>query len=201
VTAAQQVLFSFDDHFPKDQRQAEAENVLAACRRGKSERAVVPAGMHVHVRERSDLPWHPIEPLRGRGQPPKVPAGTWEDDDQLAADVQDIIGRRDERAELDAEAYDDLKRLADRVLGRQLTSDEETILRRLCYGTGDAQLAKPRGARGRRPVHNDEPLRPEKANVIARHLLAWRHNVTDPDVRRMQRSRREGRAGVKMIFR
>jgi hypothetical protein len=100
--------------------------------------------------------------------------------------VRDIIGSRDERAELDAEDYRDLKRLANRVLARKLTSEEEMILRRLCYGTGDAQPAQPRRARGRRPAHDDEPLRPEKPSVIARHLLAWRFNVTDPDVRRMQ---------------
>jgi hypothetical protein len=138
---------------------------------------------------------------RGRGQSPKVSAGTWEDDDQLGADVQGIIGHRDERGELDAEAYGTLKRLADRVLGRPLTSDEEGTLRRLCYGTGDAQPTEPRRTRGRPPMHDHEPRRPEKASVIARHLLVWRHKLTDPDVRRMQRSLREGRPRVKMIFR
>lgn len=122
----------------------------------------------------------PSKEPRRRGRRPKPSAGTWEDDYQLAADVRDIIGSRDERGELDAEAYRDLKRLANRVLGRKLTSDEETILRRLCYGTGDAQPAQPRRARGRRLAHDDEPLRPEKASVIARHLLVWGHNLTDP---------------------
>jgi hypothetical protein len=130
-----------------------------------------------------------------------VPAGTWEDDDQLAADVQGIIGHRDERGELDAEAYGTLKRLAHRVLGRPLTSNEDETLRRLCYGSGDTEPAQPRRTRGRPSTHDDEARHPTKASVIARQLLVWRHKVTDPDVRRMQHTLREGRPRVKMIFR
>lgn len=150
---------------------------------------------------RTDFPQPGKVTPRGRGQPSKVQAGTWEDDDQLGIDVQRIVGQRDERAEVDVEAYGELKRLADRVLGRRLTSKEERILRRLCYGTGDGESAQPRRTRGRPPMHDDEPRRAEKPSVIARQILVWRHNLTDPDVRRMQRSLRAGRPAVKMIFR
>jgi len=164
------VLFTFDDDFPKDERKPEAERVLAARLRGKTAQVVVSAGMHVHIRENKSLPWQPIEPQRGRGRPRKASAGTWEDDD-LLAEVSEIVGSRDERAQLGAEVYEGLKVLTRRVLGRPVTSAEDKTLRRLFYGTSD--------------------VRPEKAGVIVRQLLVWRHHVSDPDVRRMQRSLRQ----------
>jgi hypothetical protein len=108
---------------------------------------------------------------RGRGRRPKATNGTWEDDDSLAADVSAIVGSRDERSEMGAEVYQSLERLTGRSLARRLTSEEKKILRRLFYGTPE--------------------VRPGKASVIVRQILVWRHNVTDPDVRRMQRSLRE----------
>jgi hypothetical protein len=170
----------FDDDFPIDNRRRSAEHVVTARRRGDM-CIITPAGLHVYVREPGDA-WEPVPEVSGRGQPRKVPIGgaKMEDYDQLAVDVKAIIGGCDERAELDAGRFDDLKHLAIRWLGRPLmerllmengaTKDETRILRDLCYGHGNVQ--------------------PVKATVIARYLLAWRHGMTDPAVRRMLKGRR-----------
>jgi hypothetical protein len=114
-----------------------------------------------------------------------VPAGTWEDDDDLLAEVSAIVGkdRRDRKVSGPA-IVKELRSMAGRWLGRTLTAKEHDRLRALTLG----QL-KIRRALGRDDtVSRTQPL---KASAIVRELLSWRHNVTDPDVRRLQRSLRE----------
>lgn len=159
------MLFTFDDGFPKDQREDEAEKVLAARRRGQSTSVVVPDGMHVHMREGADREWHPIEPLRGRGQPPKTPAGTWEDDD-LFDKVKAILGDLDERQHNGPEVADALCLLAREVLGRQRFKNEHRdVLRSLALKATALKVA---------------------SLEITRQLRVWQHDLTDPAVRRMQ---------------
>jgi hypothetical protein len=172
--------FSFDKEFPEDQQQPEAEKVLAARRPGESRRVDLPVGMHVHVRGSADRPWSLIEPQRGRGRPPKRSNGTWEDDD-LLSEVRAIVGsrsdRKDDADDDGADRLDALCRLASRELGGQeLTPKQQRTLRKLLFG-GDGRSGNRKSA--------------EKASVIERQLLVWRHGVTDPAVRRMQRSLHE----------
>jgi hypothetical protein len=168
-------LVLFEDDFPIAKRKLSGEHAVNARRRGDMS-IVIPAGLHVYVREPGDV-WELVSEVRGRGQPRKVPTGgaTIEDFQQLVADVKAIIGGCDERAELEAGGFDNLKHLAFGWLGIPVTQDrttknETTVLRRLCYG------------------HRDVP--PAKATVIARYLLARRHGMTDPAVRRLLRDRR-----------
>lgn len=111
----------------------------------------------------------------GRGQPPKVPAGTWEDDDDLFKAVKAILGDYDDRAHGGTEISEALCRLAREVLGpekfpkdrrKRKPKDREKILRLL------AQKAV-----ARKGVASDE---------IVRQLRGWQHDLTDPAIRRMQ---------------
>lgn len=171
----------FEDDFPTDERRPCADHVVSARRRNGPP-IVIPVGLHVYVREPGD-PWELVSEVRGRGQPRKVPIGgaRMEDYDQLADDVDLVVGDCGERRELAAERFDDLKKLAVRWLGRPLmkrllmengtTKSEATILRHLCFGHSEGQAVR--------------------ANVIARYLFAWRHGMTEPAVRHMLKDRRE----------
>jgi hypothetical protein len=171
------MLFTFDNDFSEEQRKPAAERVLAARARGKNAKVIVPEGMYVHVRQRADLPWHPIEPVRGRGQPPKTPAGTWEDDD-LPDTVEAILGDPDDRADRGTEIREALCRVARDALGpERFTVEREDVLK----------LAR-------------KAIAGKIASLeIVRQLRVWQHDLTDPAVRRMQ-SRKTARPRVKMKF-
>ena len=119
-----------------------------------------------------------------------MPAGTWEDDD-LRADVDALVGtRRDRKDDADddgADRLDALCRLAARLLDRpKVTPAQQGTLRTLVFGGDDRSGHRKAAA---------------KASVITRQLLAWRHDLTDPAVRRMQHRVTAGRPPVTMIFR
>lgn len=178
LTDEQQVLFTFDDGFPKDQRKAEAEQVLAARRRGTSTRVVVPDGMHVHVRERASLDWHELGPRR-RGRPrilatppPHGRAYEWSDDAAatLLPQVKAIVGDRDDDVhDTDRRQTDDgtivrqLCALAATFLERPLTMAEKARLKTLFHG-GPSRLQQTDG-RTRRAA---------KASAITLELIAWK---------------------------
>jgi len=198
----QQFLFSFQDGFSKGQRISAADALLKARRSDRSVTVEVPCGMHVHVRGDAADVWHPLEPVRGSGQPRKLPRGTWEDDD-LLEQIKGLVGNVNNRDQLEAEAFDSVIRLAAKSSGRSLTSDESKALRRLIYGVGGYTNAQPGPAqRGRRQLGDDNPIRPAAPSVIARQILAWRYSLTDADVRRMQKSlRNKTRKPTEVIFR
>jgi hypothetical protein len=112
-----------------------------------------------------------------------VPAGTWEDDDDLRAEVSAIVGKdcRDRKASGPA-IIKELRSMAGRWLGRPLTAKEHDRLQALTLGQ-----QKIRRALGRDPASRTQPV---KASAIVRELLSWRHNLTDPDVRKMQLPRK-----------
>lgn len=129
-----------------------------------------------------DLP-APLKITTGRrGQPPKTPAGTWEDDGLIkqVADClmgPDKIGTLRDReyyaddAEVVNNTLDRLFLLAEHVLGHPPTREEKADLKRFAFGgTG-----KRSGIR----------KRAESAYDIARYLLERRHRLTAPAVRRM----------------
>ncbi|MGH9200983.1 MAG: hypothetical protein ACRD2A_07085 [Vicinamibacterales bacterium] len=106
-------------------------------------------------------PAQPSAQRRGRPRTNR-PTGIWVDSDHLARRVAAIVGDRDERngdRRDGADVYDGLCRLARRLLGQPLTPTHRDRLRRLA--------------------------RTAKASVIIRQLVAWRHGLTDRDVRRM----------------
>jgi hypothetical protein len=132
----------------------------------------------------ADLPHSlPDNELRRRARPRKmVPAGTW-DDDSLLADVQAVIGTTDERHDDGAEIFEAICRLAAQELRSKLMTARKDVLKSLVFG-----------GRGRSGQHIDA----QKASVIARTIVGWRHGVGERDVRRMQRA---GGTPATMIYR
>lgn len=120
----------------------------------------------------------------GRGQPRKLPNGTWEDDD-LVTEVSAVIGRPSDRTCDGAALFEEMCALANRVLPKKLTSAQRRKLWTLIFG-GERRKPRP----------------PEKASVIVRQLRAWRHDLTDPQIRKMEASlNSKARPPVKMMFR
>ena len=108
----------------------------------------------------------PATPRR-RGRPRQAkPTGTWSDSDVLAQRVSTIVGDRDVREDSGVEAYEQLCRLARRLLCRRVTPEERTRLKELLF------------------------TKKAKASVITRQLLGWKHGLGLRDVRRMERSLR-----------
>jgi hypothetical protein len=82
----------------------------------------------------------------------------------LARRVATIVGDKDERVDDGAEILSRLRRLGRRLLGRPLSADEGDVLRSLAL------------------------IKPKRASVITRVLVAWRHGVGERDVRRIMRT-------------
>jgi hypothetical protein len=104
---------------------------------------------------------------RGRGRPPKTPNGTWEDVDDLFNAVTDILGDTDDRAERGTEITEALGRVAHEFLGADLLTEKRR--KRVQFLARKAVAGK---------ISTDE---------IVRELLVWRHDLTDPAVREMQK--------------
>lgn len=187
LTDEQQVLFTFDDGFPKDHRKDEAERVLAARRRGQSTRVVVPDGMHVLVRARASLDWHELGARRrGRPRMPATPPphGRWyEWSDGAAASlgpqVKAIVGDRDDHIhDTDSRVTDDgtilgqLKALAATFLERPLTTTEDERLRTLFRG-GPSRLEQTDGRQRRQA----------KASAITHEMIAWKAGAGERNVK------------------
>jgi hypothetical protein len=205
LTDGQQVLFTFDRDFPQDQRKPEAEKVLAARRSGASTRVVVPSGLHVHVRERADLPWQPIERPRRRGRPrmpptePPVGRGyEWSDDATatLGPQVMAIVGNCDDavhdtdtRITDDDTLLDQLNALAAVFLERPLTATELTRLR-----------TSFRGGPSRRRQDDGRDRRQAKASAITLELIGWKAGAGERDVKKYRKALRKGtRSAVEFL--
>ncbi|MCL4848105.1 MAG: hypothetical protein KJ066_16305 [Acidobacteria bacterium] len=117
---------------------------------------------------------------RPRGRPRALrPTGTWVDSLLLERRVKRLLPTGDARDddETITATVDALCRLTRRLLRRPVTTAQRARLRRLLC------------------------RRPQRADVVLRQLYQWRHGLGDRDVRRMLKSRREGRPPVKMIYR
>jgi hypothetical protein len=197
LTDGQQVLFTFDDEFPKDQRKPAAERVLAARTREKTASVVVPNGMQVHVRERAGLPWQPVEPPRRRGRPrapiappPDGRGFEWSDDAAriLGKEVWKIVRNRDDnRHDTDRRQFDDgtiigrLHTLAATFLGRPLTASERARLKTL-FGGGPSRRRQ-----------DDRDRRQAKASAIALELIMWKGGIGERDVTTYKKTRAAGK--------
>ena len=118
-----------------------------------------------------------IKSSPGQRRPPKPPAGTWEDDDDLLDAVSAIVGK-DRRDRSDA-MVEELRSMATRWLGRALTVQEDARLEALTLGrkrSTTASLGRSLDAKTQRT----------KASAIVLELLTWRHSLTYPAVRKMQ---------------
>ena len=213
LTDDQEVLFIFDDDFPKDQRKPEAEKVLAARRRGKSTRVVVPVGMRVHVRARSAgrlllvdgrptfVPSALVEVGRG-----KFPGGPLDLPPALPSTEPPPRPRRGRprkrvRTLRDWE-NDDLLDKVTAIVGRDRReraddadddgSDRLADLRRLASQVLGQALTRTQiddlrtllfGGDGPSGTHKDA----EKASVIRDYLLACQHGLGDRDLRRLKK--------------
>ncbi len=128
-----------------------------------------------------------IKPAPGQRRPPKTPAGTWEDDDDLLGEVSAIVGkdRRDRKARGRA-IVNELRSMAARWLGRDLTEKEDDRLQALALG--QKKIRRALGEIASRKTADRTP--PTKASAIVLELLTWRHGLTYPAVREMQLPRK-----------
>ena len=204
LTDEQQVLFTFDDGFPKDQRKANAEQVLAARRRETSARVVVPDGMRVYVRERASLDWRDLGPRRrGRPRMPATPPPhgrgyEWSDDAAatLLSQVKAIVGDRDD------EVHDtDRRKTDDGSIVRQLLARAETFIGRpLTIAEKDRLKTLFRGGPSRLRQADGPQRRQAKASAITQELIAWKAGAGERDVKTYKKALDAGeRPAVKFL--